>query len=293
LLLDYFFFFVIKAFQQCVRLLPERVQEHLGIFLGRIAFYILKKRKRIALRNIARVFHYKTEEEREDIARRSFEKLGLNFIESLIIPYVPKHTFQKRFEIINRQYFDNALALKKGLIALVFHFGNWEIMGVTSFLLKHDIIALARPLKGHKRLNRFLNHVREETGLTIIPNENTLSDIMRHLRENKVVAILADQREKRSRAVFVEFFGEKVPTMRGIALIGMKTGAPVMPVYMIRDGFLQYRVVFNPPIEMEKKGTIDESVAANMRKVNAFLESLILKNPDEWFWVHRRWGRDS
>jgi len=268
------------------------VQEYLGIFLGRTAFYILQERRRVALKNIARVFNHITKEERKEIARRSFEKLGINFIESLVIPYVPVDEYKERFTIENRGYFESATALNKGVIALAFHFGNWEIMGMASFLLQCDIIALARPLKRYVRLNRFLNHLRESTGLTVIPNENTMSDVMRHLRENKIVAILGDQRERRSEAVFVKFFGEKVPTTKGIALIGMKTGVPVMPVYMVREGFLRYRIVFNPPIEMERRDTINESVAINMRKVNAFLESIILKHPDEWFWVHRRWGRN-
>jgi KDO2-lipid IV(A) lauroyltransferase len=116
---------------------------------------------------------------------------------------------------------------------------------------------------------------------------------MRYLKENNIVAILGDQREKRSRGIFVEFFNEKVPTSKGIATIGMKTGAPVVPVYFLREGFLRYKIVCNEPLEMERKGNINELIYRNTRKINAFLESIILKNPDEWFWVHRRWGRDS
>jgi len=274
-------------------MLPESLQARLGAVLGRIAFSILKGRRQVALRNIARVFPHVTENERRSLALRSFEKLGINFIETLVMPFIPHAAYKERFTIENEHYFHRAQQLNKGIVALVYHFGNWEIMGVASFLLNCHIIALARPLKRYRRLNQFLNLLRATTGLTIIPNENTLRQVMQYLRENKIVAILGDQREKRSQAVFVEFFGEKVPTMRGIALIGMKTGAPVMPVYMIREGFLRYRIVFNAPIEMERTGDINESVAANMRKVNAFLESLILKNPDEWFWVHRRWGREK
>ena len=62
--------------------------------------------------------------------------------------------------------------------------------------------------------------------------------VMKLLKENKIVAILGDQREKRSRGVFVELFGTKVPTSKGTAMIAMKTGAPVIPVYAVRKGFL-------------------------------------------------------
>jgi KDO2-lipid IV(A) lauroyltransferase len=276
-----------------VRILPEGIQESLGVFLGRLVFVLLKGRRTIALNNIQRVFPGITQRERETIARRCFEKLGINFIESLVLPYVPQEDYHVRFTIEHRSYVDDALTMNRGVIALGFHYGNWEIMGITSYLLHHDIIALARPLKRYTHLNSYLNHLRRSTGLLIIPNEDTGRDVVRYLKENKIVAILGDQREKRSRAVFVEFFNEKVATSKGIAVIGMKTGAPVIPMYMVRAGFLRYRIVVTQPLVMEREGNISELIYTNTRKINAFLESLIKKNPDEWFWVHRRWGRDS
>jgi KDO2-lipid IV(A) lauroyltransferase len=181
--------------------------------------------------------------------------------------------------------------MNKGIMALLFHYGNWEIMGVASFVLQREIIALARPLKRHKYINNFLNKLRHSTGLTIIANENTGRDVIRYLKENRIVAVLGDQREKRSRGVYVEFFGEKVPTSKGIVTICMKTGTPIIPAYPVREGFLRYKIICCEPLEMERKGNIDELIHKNTRRINAFLESIIVKNPDEWFWVHRRWGR--
>jgi lauroyl/myristoyl acyltransferase len=116
---------------------------------------------------------------------------------------------------------------------------------------------------------------------------------MKYLRENRMVAILGDQREKRSRGVYVELFGEKVPTSKGVVMLAMRTGSPVMPVYLRREGFLRYTIVFCEPIEMERKGNIEELIYKNARKINAFLETLIAAHPEEWFLVHRRWGRDA
>jgi KDO2-lipid IV(A) lauroyltransferase len=291
--IDCFIIFIIKSFQQIVRVLPEAIQCKIGIFLGRSAFVFLKKRRKIAISNIKRVFNNLNDAEITGIAKRCFEKLGINFIELLILPYVPKDEHGDRFKIENKIYFDNALKMNKGVIILVFHFANWEIMGVAASFLQHGIVVLARPLKRHKLVNDFLNRLRGSMGFRIIPNENTGKDVMRYLKENNIVAILGDQREKRSRGIFVEFFNEKVPTSKGIATIGMKTGAPVVPVYFLREGFLRYKIVCNEPLEMERKGNINELIYRNTRKINAFLESIILKNPDEWFWVHRRWGRDS
>ncbi|MCX8111240.1 MAG: lysophospholipid acyltransferase family protein, partial [Syntrophorhabdaceae bacterium] len=229
----------------------------------------------------------------ERIAKGCFEKFGINFVEMLLVPYIKKDRYSERFSIENRHFIDRALEGKKGILAVIFHYSNWEIMGIASSLLGQDVVALARPLKRHIMLNNFLNRIRSSTGLKIIPNEGTGRDIMRYLKENSIVAVLADQREKRSKGVYVDFFGEKAPTNRGIAVVAMKTGAPVIPVYLVREGFLRYTVVCNEPINIERRGDIDELIKANLRKINAFLETIIMKAPDEWFWVHRRWGRDS
>ncbi|MGD9577871.1 MAG: lysophospholipid acyltransferase family protein [Syntrophorhabdus sp.] len=291
MLVDLFLILTIKIFQQFLRILPENCQQGVGIFLGRSAFKILKKRSKIAITNIQRVFKHYSEKEARDVALRCFEKLGINFVEALLLPYIPTKDYEKRFSIEDREYVDEALLLNKGMIALVFHYANWEIMGVASWFFKNPIIVLARPLKSHKMIDKFMNRMRTSTGLTVIGNVNTSKDVMKFLKENKIIAILGDQREKRSKGVYVDFFGESVPTTRGITTIGMKTGAPVLPVYFVRKGFLRYVIRCNEPLEMERKGNIEELIRKNTRKINAFLETLILENPDEWFWAHQRWGR--
>ena len=143
------------------------------------------------------------------VARSCFEKLGVNFLETLLFPFVPKEEYDKRFRLEKRGNVDAVLQANQGVLALGFHYSNWEITGVASFLLKRDIVALARPLKGHAALNGFLNRLRASTGLTIIPNKETARDVVRLLRENHMVAFLGDQREKRSKAVWVELLRAK------------------------------------------------------------------------------------
>jgi KDO2-lipid IV(A) lauroyltransferase len=293
LALDLVLLSVIKLFQQFLRILPETYAAGIGRFLGRVALRLLKWRRGIAIANVHKIFRGISDEQAKAIVRSCFEKLGTNLIELLLIPYVPKEEFLKRFKMENRHYAEEAARLEKGVLALGFHYANWEITGVVSFLLGREIIALARPLKGHQLLDGFINRLRAATGLTIIPNQDTARDAMRYLRENRMVAILGDQREKRSKAVFVELFGEKVPTSKGIVALAMRTGAPIVPIYLKREGFLRYRIVCGKGIEIERKGNIEELIYKNARKINEVLETLVAANPDEWFLVHRRWGRDA
>lgn len=291
MLIDYILIIIIKSFQQVLRALPEKVQLFTGKVIGRLAFIILRNRKRIAVSNIKRVFADLSDREAISVAKSNFEKLGTNVVEFLLMPFINEKQIRERFTVEGKEFFEEALLKQKGAIALGFHFGNWEVTGIISKLLGHNIIALARPLKRRALLNRFLNSLRESTGLSIIVNENTGRMVIKLLRENKIVAILSDQREKSSRGVAVELFGTKVPTSKGTAMIAMKTGVPVVPVYAVRVGFLRYTFVCCSPIEMERTGNIGELVSQNTRKINAFLETIIRKYPDEWFWVHKRWRK--
>lgn len=293
MLVDILLLPIIKLFQQVVRVLPENYAARVGALLGRVGFRLLGWRREIAAANVRKIDKNLSEDQVYGVVRRCFEKLGVNFVEQLIVPYVPKDQYRVRFKMENAQYVDEASRVNKGILALGFHYANWEITGVTSHLLGREIITLARPLKGHKLLDGFLNRLRASTGLTVIPNQDTARDALRYLRENRMVAILGDQREKRSKAVFVEFFGEKVPTSKGIVALAMRTGAPILPIYMRREGFLRYTVVYGKPIEIERKGNIEELIHRNARKINAFLEDIVKADPSEWFLVHRRFGRDS
>jgi len=200
-LLDLFLLPIIKLFQQVLRLLPEACVVGVGAFLGRVAMRFLKWRREIAVVNVHKIDKSLSDEQARGVVRRCFEKLGINLMEQLLVPYVPKEEYKTRFKMENAHHVEEALGMNKGLLALGFHYANWEITGVTSYLLGREIITLARPLKGHQLLDRFLNNLRASTGLTVIPNRDTARDAMRYLRENKVVAILGDQREKSSKAV--------------------------------------------------------------------------------------------
>jgi Kdo2-lipid IVA lauroyltransferase/acyltransferase len=294
---DIILFFILKSFQQFLRIMPERAACGLGAALGGAACLVLKKRRLIARANARRIHAGLTEVEARRIVRKCFQKLGINFVETLLIPYMKKEHYEMRFTLQNREHAEKALKDGKGLLALSFHYGNWEIMGVISNLLGCEIVALARPLKNQRLLNGFLTSLRVSTGLSVIANQDTARDAMKHLKENRMVAILGDQRDKRSKGILVDFFGEKVPTSRGIALLAMKTGVPMIPIYAERNGFLRYTFVFSEPLEIERRHAEGESmedvVYRNTRKINAFLETIVANHPDEWLLVHRRFGRHT
>jgi len=289
LLHDLFVLCLIRLFQCLLFFLPEGAKEIVGLYIGRACFLLLKERRSVALRNVGRVFKALKEGERRDLVRRCFERMGVNFVELLCLPFVKD--LKERFSVHGLTHIREALEERKNIILLAFHFSNWELMGLLSKILGTKIGAVARPLKGHWLLNRSVNRLRSSLGLHVIPHKGSLKEITRCMAEGIPIAILADQREKRSKAVFVDFFGEKVPTTKTIAILSLRKDCVVIPVYLEREGFMRYRFIVSKPLPIEREGSRERLIATNTRQANAFLEDLILKHPEEWFWVHRRWAR--
>jgi KDO2-lipid IV(A) lauroyltransferase len=89
--------------------------------------------------------------------------------------------------------------------------------------------------------------------------------------------------------IFVDFFGELACTNVGMALLALKTGAPVVPAFNTRQADGRYRVVFEPELQLIRTGDKDRDVEKNTELFTQVIERYIRENPDHWFWLHQRW----
>jgi KDO2-lipid IV(A) lauroyltransferase len=248
--------------------------------------------RKVAFQNLHTAFgQEKSASEIRGIAKRTFQNLGMMAVEFFRIPRMDMETFKRR---VKMEGLTEALALlekEKGALLLIGHFGNWEMMGLMSKVIGNPIIVLAKPMKKNQWVDRFITQIRSASGLEVISTVNASRKVIRALSQNRVVGILIDQRAKRSEGIWADFFGRKAPTTPGLAVLAMKTGAPVLPVFMIRNGFQKHRLIVKEPLELIHTGDIKKDVEANTQLFNHTLESMIREYPDQWFWVHRRWER--
>jgi KDO2-lipid IV(A) lauroyltransferase len=197
----------------------------------------------------------------------------------------------ERVELEGRSHVEEALKRGKGIIFLLGHIGNWELLGRMARFFGGSLMAIARPLKKNERLDRFIEDVRRSSGLEVIGSKRVAHQVVSALRANKMVGILIDQREKRSQGVGVEFFGKTASTTPASAFFAIKTGAAVIPVYALRVKGGRHRFVAEAPVELIKTGDKAEDIRANTQRHTEVLESIIRRYPDQWFWIHRRWER--
>jgi KDO2-lipid IV(A) lauroyltransferase len=292
-MVGYFIYLILKGFSFLINLFPERFALWVGRQVGNVAYYLDWEHRNVALQNLHIAFgQEKSEEERRSIAKRNFQHMGMMVIEFFRILGMDTETYKKKVSV---EGLEETLKLleekKKGGLLLIGHFGNWELMGIMSKVIQIPILAIAKPIKQNEKLYRFILGIRDKAGLTIISPENATQKVGQALSKNWLVAVLIDQRAKRSRGVWVDFFGKKAPTMPGLAVMAMRSGAPVVPAFMIRNGFQKHRLVVKKPVELVLTGDREKDVEINMQRFTRVLESMIREYPDQWVWIHRRWER--
>jgi KDO2-lipid IV(A) lauroyltransferase len=285
-------YLTIRIFGFFINLLPEGFALWIGRQLGNVMYGLDVKHRKIAIQNLHLAFgQEKSEEERRFIARKNFQNLGMMAIEFFQIPKMDMEAYQRKVEVEGLDKALKVLEQNRGALLLLGHFGNWELMVPMSRIIQKPILAIAKPIKRNPWLERWIMQSRERIGLEIIPPVNATQKVVQGLSENKIVAILFDQRGKRSKGIWADFFGRKVPTTPGLAVMALRSGAPVLPVFMIRMGLQKHRLIIRDPLELIHTGDFRQDVEANTQLFNRVLESIIREYPDQWLWIHRRWER--
>lgn len=289
-----FIYLTLRIFGFFVNLLPEGFALWIGRQLGNLMYVVDLEHRRVAIENLKIAFgQEKSEEKRRSIARKNFQNLGMMAVEFFRIPNMDLETYQKKVETEGVDEALKVLEKKKGALLLLGHFGNWELMALMSKVINRPILAIAKLIKNNRWLERWIIESRERIGLEIIPPKNATPKVIEALSQNKLVAVLFDQRGRRSKGIWVDFFERKVPTTPGLAVMALRSGAPVLPVFMIRMGFQKHRLIVKEPLELIHTGDFKKDIEANTQLFNQVLESIIRQYPDQWLWIHRRWERKS
>jgi Kdo2-lipid IVA lauroyltransferase/acyltransferase len=113
--------------------------------------------------------------------------------------------------------------------------------------------------------------------------------MLRTLRRNEILGILIDQNMASYEGVFVDFFERPACTTNGLALLAIRTQAPVVPGYIVRLENGKYRLVFKEEMRIIRTGDEDEDIVINTQNFTRVIEGTVREYPDQWLWIHQRW----
>ena len=167
------------------------------------------------------------------------------------------------------------------------HFGNWELCGAALSWLGLPFSALVRDLRS-QTLNRLLTAQRHAAGIRTISRDRSLRSAVRTLKENGVLAILADI-DTAVEGRFVEFFGRPAYTPVGPVVLSQRYGSPTVPVFLRRTEGPYHRLEIGPPIEWAASSDSESALVENVARFTRIIEDRIRSAPEQWVWMHPRW----
>lgn len=260
--------------------------------MARLAISVAPSRRRILLGNLTAAFPEKSAEEVQDIARRSVEGFAAGLVDFLETGRLSADELRARVSIAGEEHLAAARARGRGVFLLSAHFGSWEIAALAAGLMGEPIALLVRTLD-NPLLEEELSRLRRRFGNRPIPKKEAARELLRTMARNESVAILVDQNVIPREAIFVPFFGRLAATTPALALLHLKTGASVVPVFMWPEAGGRYRMEFERPILAEEFGgpdvDRDERVRAATARYMSVIEAAIRRAPEAWLWIHDRW----
>lgn len=267
--------------------LPINVTEWITEKLGYGLFPLLGKRKRTALENLKLAFNgSKTEAELYEIARQSFINLLRVGSECVRIPHIVK-TPDRYVKGKNIAFFKELLKRNRGVIVLVSHFANWELMALATMSEGYPLHAVARPVK-NPFVYRHIKFLRNCLEVDPINKQGAVRETIRRLEQNKIVVILIDQHERQG-GVWVDFFGRKASTSGLPAMLALKHNVPVVPAFFFRQLAWPATVEIGQEFSIIKTGDLKADILANTQQYIRRIEEVVSQRPGEWLWMHRRW----
>ncbi len=287
-MLETWIYKAIFAVFSALGMIPRPLAERLARVLGHIWFVADKRHRLVAIENLTHVFgQANSVREIRRQAKKVFQNLAMILFEIGWSLHFRKKDFYKYFTIVGFENVRMALAKGKGVLALTAHIGNWELLMLAAGVLGIPMSAVYRPFD-FKPLDRFFSQVRARYGAKLYPKSRAMRKILRSMQDNELVGFLLDQNTHVHAGVFVDFFGKPACTHKGMAELALRMGAPVISAFLVREknGF---RVEFGPEIPLIRTGDKDMDVIQNTSQYSKTIESMILRYPDQWFWVHRRW----
>jgi heptosyltransferase-2 len=270
------------------RRLTFRGAGRLGTALGTLGYRVLRYRRAVSLENLRRAFPEKLPGDLATIALGAYRGYGRALVEMLWSGGASEAELRATMALENPDVPLNALARGKGLILLSGHFGAWEFI-VTSMSLQlgHPVTAIAQPQR-NTFIDAIISANRNRFGSGTVTMQHSVREVLRLLHEGRVVGMLGDQSGPRE-SVFIDFFGRPAATHRGAAAFSLRSGAPMVMFFFLRQPDGTYRAVYE---EVDRSGLdayTEENITELTRRHTGVLERYVRRYPDHWLWMHKRW----
>jgi KDO2-lipid IV(A) lauroyltransferase len=267
--------------------LPLPVALGIGRFFGFLYGSVIRYRRRYVLQTLQICFPEKTAAERVQIANNMYRNLGMNTVEIARLSGGATADLDARVSVEGEEYVRQALAQGKGALILTAHLGNWDLLGMYTAKRGYALTIISKEIK-NEALNDMWMRLRSEFGVKIVLSHNSYRACLKVLKQNELIGFILDTNRPKDAGIFVDYFGRPACTTPGLAFMSAQAGAPVIPVFIHREGKDRHVIralpALPPPPDRE-----EATILKATQEYTRIIEEEVRRYPDQWLWVHKRW----
>ena len=268
------------AFLWLLHWLPLPVLRALGWGLGRLLYVVGPERRQVALTNLRLCFPAMSEAERETLARRHFVAFARAFLDRTLGWWASRRRLERVIRLRGEENLKDAAG--RPTILLSPHFVGLDAGG-TMMTMVTPLVSVYSNQK-----NPIFNQVLLDGRLrfnrpVLMSRQDGMRKAVKGLKDGLPFYYLPDMDFGAKDSVFAPFFGVPAATITGVSRLARLTGARVVPCItrQVRDG---YEVELLPAWDNYP----GDSVEADTEFMNRFIESQVLRMPEQYFWLHKR-----
>ncbi len=271
-----------------VRSIPRGLRKLSAVLLAKALYVISLKHRLITIHNLTRSFPEKTPDEIVAIAKASYRSFALMAAEFCDITVLSEDNLSQYITIEGLENYTAARLGNKGVLLFGAHFGNWELGNAALAITVKPLIFIYRILD-NPFLEKSITAVRAACGNSSLSKEHAMRPMLRALKNGETINLLIDQNVAWYDGVFVDFFGRRACATAGLALLALRTAAPVLPAFTRRLPDGRYVLEIGKEVEIIRSANRADDILLNTEKFTKIIEENIRRHPEQWFWMHQRW----
>lgn len=225
--------------------------------------------------------------------QQAFDSYARYWVESFRLPSLSKRAVDRSFSVDGFHHVTDALELGNGCIFALPHLGGWEWAGRWMTDKGYRLTVVVEALEPPE-LFEWFSDLRKELGMTVVPTGPKAGPaVLKALKANEIVCLLCDRDIDRN-GVDVEFFGERTTLPAGPATLGLRIGAPILPVgCYFTPAYNGHHALVRPAVTANRsKDGLREDVSRVTQALARELEFLIRRAPEQWHLFQPNWPSD-
>lgn len=268
--------------------LPLRLIQVTARSVGWLLYVSNSSARRVTEINLKSAYPELSESERDQLTRRSLKSQCMTYAESVKIwGSAPEFALEQIKAVHGEDIFLDALQNPNGTLAVVPHFGTWELMNAWVNLHTAPVI-MYKPSK-NPDVDRFMLEARQRLNATLVPTDETgVRALFKHLKQGGFAAILPDHVPKESGGIYSPFFGQNALSSTLLSKLAAKTQCSVIGLSCLRredlSGFELYVQTLSAEINAK-------DLQLSVDTLNKEMERMINAAPKQYLWGYKRFRK--